>query len=208
MYALKHFAETDRNEIIRFMHEHPFATLMIAVEGQCHATQIPVMIKEKKDELIITGHVFKYTDHAKALLQAKEVLLLFTGGQAYVSASLYSKPGQASTWNYMSVQARGAVNLTNEEGTLNIIKELTEQYEEDRENAQFLDNMEEEYINAQLKAIQGFTVTVNNLEATFKLNQNKDDESYRKVVYNLLGQEDCNANNIAHEMMKRRSHLF
>lgn len=208
MYAPKHFTGTDRGEIIRFMHEHPFATLMIAVDGQCHATQIPVMIKEEHDEILVTGHIAKHNDHAQAISEAKEVLLLFTGAHAYVSASLYSKPGQASTWNYMSVQARGSVQLTDEEGTLSIIKELTDKYEHDRPNAQLLENMDDQYVNANLKAIQGFKISVNDLQATFKLNQNKDDESYINVVYHLLAVENCHANDLAQEMMKRRSHLF
>ena len=208
MYHPPHFTEKDRDTIISFMREYPFVTLIINYEGKSHATQIPVMLREQEDALYITGHVSRHTGHYPALEQSTEALLLFTGAHCYISASWYSRRGQASTWNYMSVQARGAVRMMDSEETLALITALTHQYEDGQLQPETVEQMSEEYIKANLAAIAGFEMKVSQLDATFKLNQNKDDESYRNVVAQLMASEDFNSITIAGEMMKLRPHLF
>lgn len=208
MYQPPHFTETDRERIISFIQAHPFATL-IAHDGQKSvATQIPVMLEEKEDTLYITGHVFKHTDHYKALEHNPEVLLLFSGAHCYVSASWYNSRGQASTWNYMSVQARGTVSILDDNDTYELIKDLTHQYEDEQDQPELTENMDEAYLAAHIKAIAGFEIAVTDLNATFKLNQNKDDESYTNVVAQLMNTNDIDSITIAGEMMKLRPELF
>lgn len=208
MYHPPHFTEKDRQAIIEFMQEYPFATLILSHEGKSYATQVPVMLEERDEELYITGHVARHTDHYPALANSTEALLLFTGAHCYVSASWYTRRGQASTWNYMGVQARGSVRMMNNEETLELITALTHQYEDGQVLPETVEQMSEEYIKANLDAVAGFEITVTQLDATFKLNQNKDDESYKNVVDQLMATEDFNSIIIAGEMMKLRPHLF
>lgn len=208
MYSPPHFTEKDRQAITEFIQEHPFATLILNDSGKSYATQVPVMLDEREDELYITGHIYRHADHYPALANSKDVLLLFTGAHCYVSASWYTRRGQASTWNYMSVQARGAVRMMDEAETLELITALTHQYEDGQIVPETVEQMSEEYISVNLKAIAGFEIAVTQLDATFKLNQNKDDESYRNVVDQLMATEDINSITIAGEMMKLRPHLF
>lgn len=208
MYQPKHFTEADREKTIAFMQQHPFITLTACADNEAHVTQIPVMVSEEDGELYITGHVFKYTDHYKALEATQKALVLFTGAHCYVSAGWYSKRGQASTWNYMSVQAKGAATLLDEAGTRDIIAQLTHQYEDAQPQPELMEHMDEAYISANLKAIVGFKIQVTDLKATFKLNQNKDDESYKNVVQQLLATEQYQEAAIAKEMMQLRPELF
>ncbi|MBW7913120.1 MAG: FMN-binding negative transcriptional regulator [Taibaiella sp.] len=208
MYHPPHFTEKDRDVIISFMQEYPFVTLILNHEGKSHATQIPVMLREEDDTLYITGHVYRHAGHYPALASSAEALLLFTGAHCYVSASWYIRRGQASTWNYMSVQARGAVRMMGSEETLALITALTHQYEDSQLLPETVEQMSDDYIKANLVAIAGFEIKVTQLDATFKLNQNKDDESFRNVVEQLMASEDFNSITIAGEMIKLRPHLF
>lgn len=208
MYKPAHFSETDRNKIIAFMQAHPFATI-IAHDGHRNvATQIPVLFVERENELYILGHVYRHADHYAAIANASEVLLLFTGAHCYVSAGWYSRRGQASTWNYMSAQVRGSVTLLDDNNTYELIKELTHMYEDGQDQPELIEDMDEKYITANLKAIAGFEIRVTELNATFKLNQNKDDESFKNVVEQLMNSNDINSISIAGEMMQLRPHLF
>lgn len=208
MYRPPHFTEKDRQAIIEFMQEHPFATLILSHQGKSYATQVPVMLEERDEELYITGHIYRHADHYPALAISTEALLLFTGAHCYVSAGWYMRRGQASTWNYMSVQARGAVRMMDSEETLELITTLTHQYEDGQVLPEIVEHMSKEYVTTNLQVIAGFEITVTQLDATFKLNQNKDDESYKNVVEQLMATEDFNSIIIAGEMMKLRPHLF
>lgn len=207
MYQPKHFTETEREEIIAFMQDHPFITMIVNDGSISHATQIPVLIEQEANETIAKGHIFKHTDHYQALINNNEVLLLFTGPHCYVSASWYTKRGQASTWNYMTVQARGKAEMTNDAGTLAIITELTNKYEQEQAPPELVANMDESYIKNNIQAIAGFTIQLTDIKATFKLNQNKDDESYKNVV-SQLSNKNHNSKLIAQEMKKRKPELF
>lgn len=208
MYRPNYFAETDRDTIISFIEEHPFATVIINDGVKNFATQIPVLLAEREEKLYIRGHVYRRADHYPALAASKEVLLLFTGADCYVSASWYSKRGQASTWNYMTVQLRGTITMLGQDDTYNIIEDLTHQYEDEQENPELTEDMSDEYISENLKAIAGFEIAIADIDATFKLNQNKDNESYKNVVEQLMATNDINSITIAGEMMKLRPELF
>jgi transcriptional regulator len=108
----------------------------------------------------------------------------------------------------MSVQARGAVRMMDSEETLALITALTHQYEDEQLLPEMVEKMSDDYIKANLAAIAGFEIAVSQLDATFKLNQNKDDESFRNVVAQLMASEDFNSITIAGEMMRLRPHLF
>src|ERR1700739_2253551 len=115
MYNLSYFKEDYKNVVLQFIKEHPFAFICgCDAENKPVATQIPVFIDEKNGKLFLSGHIMKNTDHHKAFLHNKNVLVVFTGAHTYVSASTYSKQEQASTWNYMSVHAKGNLSFLDE----------------------------------------------------------------------------------------------
>ena len=208
MYQPKRYSETDRAALISFMQAHPFVTLIANDGERSYATQIPVIVEQRGDDTYIIGHVSIHTDHYPVLEQAKEVLTIFTGPHCYVSASWYNERGIASTWNYMTVQARGGIRIMDSDETLQVIKQLTDTYEGNQEQPELLENMPEAYVSANLKAIKGFEIKVTDMSGTFKLSQNKTDQSYVNVVNQLkaIGKED--ELEIAEELMKRRPELF
>ncbi len=115
MYNLPYFKEKDQEVILNFINENPFAFLAGCNEsGKPVATQIPVFIDEREGRLILSGHIMKNTDHHKAFLNNSNVLAVFTGAHTYVSASWYEDKKQASTWNYMSVHAKGILKFLDE----------------------------------------------------------------------------------------------
>jgi len=136
------------------------------------------------------------------------VLGLFTGAHCYVSASWYTTRGLASTWNYMSVQVRGSMRWFDENETMELVRELTHQYENGQEKPELLEDMPDDYVNEHVKAIVGFEIKVTSLDATFKLSQNRDNESYKNIVTQLMATDDIQSIIVAGEMMKLRPALF
>ena len=124
MYNYPHYKEHDLEKLISFMRDHPFVTLIGSDKnGRIEVTQIPVLVEEKEGKLFIYGHIAKKSDHHQAFEENPNALVLFTGPHTYVSGSWYSgNPQQASTWNYISIHARGQIRFLDEAALINLLK--------------------------------------------------------------------------------------
>ena len=202
MYNISYFKEVDKKIIIAIMKENSFA--MVTGTGREYpvATQIPLEIEEKEGKIFLHGHLMKKTDHHLAFEKNNNVLVLFTGPHCYVSAAWYNDPHTASTWNYMTVHARGKITFTDEEGTYEAVKTVTNKYEGVETKAAF-NNMPQEYVNPLLKAIVGFSIEVEKLENVFKLSQNKTKEEQHNIINHLTKRNKKDDLLIATEMQKR-----
>jgi transcriptional regulator len=209
MYSLPYFKEHDPKVVMDFIHDHPFAFITgCSPDGKPVATQIPVFIEEKEGRLFLTGHMMKQTDHHKAFEKNANVLCVFTGHHCYVSATLYSDPHQASTWNYMSVHVRGQLQFLDDAGLITVLKKTSAHFENyNAQSSTTFDNLPKEYTDRLMKAIIAFEVQVEEIENVFKLSQNRDEKSYQNIISNLK-QGNPDEKTIAEEMLKRQNQLF
>ncbi len=200
MYTNPQFEEKDTEKVLAFMQAHSFITL-IGYDGSYPvATQIPVKVEQREDKTYLIGHVMKKTDHHQAYAANENVLALFTGAHAYVSASVYQNPAVASTWNYSSVQVKGTIKLLSDQETREVIKELTNRYEDPATSKAAFHHMSEEYIEKNLKAISGFEILVNNIQSVFKLSQNHPSANRTNIINHLAKSNDANDQQVAEDM--------
>ena len=208
MYKLPEFTEKDERLVIEFIKAHPFVTLIGNDGNKSVATQVPVLIYEDENAIRVRGHFMRKTDHHLAFEKNPEVLLLFTGPQCYVSASWYNERGIGSTWNYMTVHARGTMKMLDETETIQILTDLTDLFEGERENPEIVKNMSTEYVQSHVKAIAGFEIELRSIHPIFKLSQNRNDESYKNIVQHLQQEQHWGAHEVADEMIRRRPSIF
>jgi transcriptional regulator len=209
MYNLPQYKEQDAEEVYKFMQDYPFVFLTgVDADNKPVATQVPVFIDEKNGKLFLTGHIMKNTDHHKAFLQNNNVLAVFTGPHTYISATWYDNPSQASTWNYMSVHAKGKICFGGGEELIAILKRLTLHYEDNNPNSTTIyDNLTPAYLEPLLKAIVSFEVEIENIEHVFKLSQNRDEKSYDNII-GKLKERGGDAAAIGTIMEKRKTKVF
>jgi transcriptional regulator len=209
MYNLPYFKEQDAEEVLQFMKEYPFVFLTgVDADNKPVATQVPVFIDEKEGKLFLTGHIMKNTDHHKAFLQNNSVLAVFTGPHTYVSATWYANPHQASTWNYMSVHAKGKITFGGGEELVAILKRLTLYYENNNQDSTTIyDNLSPEYLAPLMKAIVSFEIEIESIENVFKLSQNRDEKSYDNIAAKLK-QQGGDAEKIGAIMEERKAKVF
>lgn len=209
MYNFSYFKEKDRQKILAFLEEFPFAFLTGSyLSGGQVATQLPVLVEERNGELFLQGHIMRNTDHHKAFVENPQALLVFTGPSAYVSASWYSNPQIGSTWNYMSVHVQGQMNFMPKEALIEFMRKLTLKFEKgNTQSLTIYDNLPEAFLDKMMPAIVGFEIKAEKIENVFKLSQNRDEKSYRNIVSKL---EELGGNSalIAAEMKNRQSDLF
>lgn len=209
MYNLSYFKEDDRQALLQFVHDHPFAFLTgSTATGKQVATQVPVLMEVRDNKIFLHGHIMRQTDHHKAFQENPQVLAVFTGPHTYVSATWYTNPVSGSTWNYMSVHMRGTMRFGTEKELMELMKKLTLRFENNNTSSPTIfDNLPEEYKKHMLPAIVAFEIEVEEMENVFKLSQNRDEVSYQNIIKQLEKQGGDSAL-IAEEMKKRASKLF
>ncbi len=209
MYDLPYYKEKNEQVIKEFIDQYPFAFLSgCDSENKPVATQVPVFIEEQDGRKILRGHIMKNNDHHKAFLQNPNVLVVFTGNHTYVSAIWYSNPYQPSTWNYMSVHAKGIIRFLDEAALISVLRKTTLHFENQNQNSTTVyDNLPSEYIQKLMKAIVAFEIEVTEINHVFKLSQDRDKQSYLNIIEKLkLQGEDGRV--IADEMEKRTMTQF
>ncbi len=209
MYNLPYYKEQNEQVIKEFIAEHPFAFLAgCDTENKPVATQVPVFIEEKDGKKILRGHIMRNTDHHKAFLQNENVLVVFTGAHTYVSATWYNNQNIPSTWNYMSVHAKGIIRFLDEAALENVLRKTTLHFEkQNRQSPTVFDNLPTELKQKLMKAIVAFEIEVKEMDNVFKLSQDRDHESYQNIKEKLKEQgEDGQV--ISSEMGKRTKEVF
>ena len=150
----------------------------------------------------------KNTDHHKAFLHNENVLVVFTGHHTYVSGTWYSNPNMPSTWNYMSVHAKGIIRFLDDASLEEVLRKTSLHFENyNRQSTTVFDNLPLEFKQKVMKAIVAFEIEVKEMDNVFKLSQDRDSKSYHNIIEKLNGQgEDGQV--IAAEMKKRIKEVF
>ncbi len=191
-----------------FMEQHPFITLCgCDASGNPVATHVPVLLREKDQQLHIYGHIMRKTDHQLAFAENPNVLAIFSGPHTYVSASWYSNQRQGSSWNYMVVHAKGIIRFLDEAALHGVLRDLTARFENNPESPSLFEKLPDEYVSQMSKAIVAFEIEVKEMDNVFKLSQNRDEASFHEII-RKLEQQGGDAKKIAEEMAQRASALY
>lgn len=209
MYDLPYYKEKNEQVIKEFIDQHPFAFLSgCDSENKPVATQVPVFIEEHGGKKILRGHIMRNTDHHKAFLHNPNVLVVFIGNHTYVSATWYSNPHLPSTWNYMSVHARGIIRLLDDAALESVLRKTSLHFENYyQDSTTVFDNISVELREKLMKGIVAFEIEVTEMDNVFKLSQDRDFQSYHNIIRQLKEQGD-DGHVIADEMEKRTKKQF
>jgi len=209
MYNLPYHKEENEQVINEFVARYPFAFLAGSdSENKPVATQVPVFIEEKEGRKILRGHIMRNTDHHKAFLHNENVLVVFTGHHTYVSATWYSNPDTASTWNYMSVHIKGIIRFLDNAALEDVLRKTSLHFENyNHQSPTVFDNLSAEFKRRVMNAIVAFEIEIKEMDTVFKLSQDRDAKSYESIKEHLKQQgEDGKV--IAAEMEKRTKKVF
>lgn len=209
MYDLPYHKEKNEQVIKEFVDRYPFAFLTgCDSENIPIATQVPVFIEEKNGRKILRGHIMKNTDHHKAFLHNENVLAVFTGHHTYVSGTWYTNPHTPSTWNYMSVHAKGKIRFLDDAALIEALRMTSLHFENyNQQSATIFDNLPSDYTQRLMKAIVAFEIEVKEMDTVFKLSQDRDLKSYHNIIKKLKEQGES-GRVIAAEMEKRTKEVF
>jgi len=185
MYIPNHFKVTDPQIIAKFIKSNGFATIVTKGREYPMATHIPVELEiNEKGEHVLWGHISRANPQSKYLEAQSQVLVIFLSNlDHYISSSWYNYQ-DAPTWNYMSVQVCGTLTLMDEEKTWESVRRLTAKYESGSEHPVALDSLPPQ-VQAQMKGLVAFEISMTKVDASFKMSQNRDDANFASVLANL-----------------------
>lgn len=209
MYNLPYHKEQNKKIIEEFVAKYPFAFLTgCDAKNKPIATQLPVFIGNRKGQKVLCGHLMKDTDHHKAFLHNKSVLVVFTGKHSYISGTWYSNPHTPSTWNYMSVHIKGIIRFVNENELEDTLRITSSHFEgQNKDSSTVYDNLPLNFKQKAIKLIAGFEIEIKEIDTVFKLSQDRDEESYYNIITKLKEQDE-DGRVIAAEMEKRAKDIF
>jgi transcriptional regulator len=137
-------------------------------------------------------------------------LLAVNGADAYVSADWYVSADQVPTWLYQSVHLTGTVRTLSGDELAAQVDALSAKFEGwlAPKKPWTTAKMTAARLEMLKKAIVGFVMTIEEVEGSFKLNQQKSEVDYAAVANALAAQGDAGSQQIAGLMRGMRPQAF
>ena len=202
MYVPKIYKPKDPEVVYSYIEKNAFATLVTQGEGLL-ASHIPLLLEKSEQSNYLTGHVSKANEIIDQLKDGQQVLAMFMEHHAYVSSSWYDHVN-VPTWNYIAVHIYGTATLLSGDDLYHSIENMVNKYESGRKDRFHLKDFGQEELNAHLNGLVGFRISIDRVEAAYKLSQNRKDHNYKEIISQLrLGGTDLELA-IAQEMEELR----
>ncbi|HEY4288380.1 MAG TPA: FMN-binding negative transcriptional regulator [Puia sp.] len=203
MYIPRRYEEKDLDKIHAFLTENSFAILVSVKDGLPIGTHIPLQLeKNAAGADVLMGHISKGNEQKYTLADGAKVLAIFSGPHAYISPRWYTKI-QVPTWNYIAVHVYGTVRIVEGEELRAALSRLIDTYEQHMPRPVTIGEIPEKSVSDDLRGIVGFEISMDEVQAAYKLSQNRDERSYHQVIEELdKGDETAKA--VAEEMKGRK----
>ncbi|MFN4081750.1 MAG: FMN-binding negative transcriptional regulator [Saprospiraceae bacterium] len=205
MYTPKLYDNPDTAAIRRFIDRNPFAVLVSAACGHAPlATHLPLILEadEQGGEILI-GHLSKANPQWQSWTDNDRVLAIFSGPHHYISSSWYGHVN-VPTWNYIAVHLYGQIRLLDDEATFQAVRRLMDRYESPDSSPVSMDKLPPNMIGREMRGVVGFKISVEEVQAQWKLSQNRNDEDHARIVEELLRLQDEQARALAAAMQENR----
>lgn len=185
MHIPKLFEITDKSVIEAFIKETGLATLISKGSVFPVGTHIPLELEINEDgNQVLWGHISKANPQWADFEKDPNVLVVFLSPvHSYISSSWYNHPN-APTWNYLSVHISGKIKIIEGEKLWESVRRLTNRYELHSAHPVSLDTLPES-VQKQMEGIVGFEISMDKIEAAFKLSQNRTDADFENIIKQL-----------------------
>ncbi|MCD6066220.1 MAG: Negative transcriptional regulator, family protein [Bacteroidetes bacterium] len=183
MYTPPYYKLEDQQFARDFIREHSFGLLLTSGDAFPLATHLPFVCREEEGKLRLFTHLSKANPQSQEL-NNKEVVAVFTGPHAYISATWYKNTRNVPTWNYAAVHVKGIARVVDDsDKVLSLLRETVAFYEAG--NTLHHEQLPEEYKHALSREICMIEIETLAIEITVKFNQNKPKEDLESVIAHL-----------------------
>jgi transcriptional regulator len=165
------------------------------------ATNLAFVLHRSRRTLV--SHLSRDNAHAAALLAGEApVLAIFEGPASYVTASWYPERSMPPTVYYTAVHCYGRLKFQDNGQLRGSLEELTTRSEDRFPDGWKTSDIPESEITRRLPYILGFELTIERIEAKFKLGQDEPKRDALAVAEKLLA-SDSLQDRLLGEMTRR-----
>jgi transcriptional regulator len=193
MYLPKHFDTKDNERILEIIDAYSFATVMsFDVENQPFFSHIPLVVKKTPSGFCLLGHAAKRNPQWSHFQRNPKVKVIINGPHTYITQKWYRSARDVPTWNYVAIHIDGSAKLIEDfDGLVNLLIILTEKFEAGSQSPWEFELPDDLLTPDTLcSAIVGFEISVENIDAKFKLSQNRVDVDKVGIVEGLAQRHD------------------
>ena len=177
------FRQSPEAKNLAFARTRGFGTLAITADDGPLLSHIPFLLSD--DGAHADLHLVRSNPIART--EPGPAVIAITGPDGYVSPDWYGVPDQVPTWNYVAVHLRGRLDPLPPDTLSDLI---------DRQSAAFetrlapkppwtAAKMSAGVKEKMMRAILPFRLTIESIEGTWKLNQNKDTAPRRAAAQKI-----------------------
>ncbi len=152
-----------------------FGTVCVNGDPAPMLSHVPFLLNETATEAEL--HLVRSNPIARAVTAPTPAVISVAGPDGYISPDWYDTPAQVPTWNYVAVHLRGHLFPAPEIDMRAHLDRLSAQFE-DRlvpKKPWTTKKMPKDALERMMRQILPFRFTVEDVEGTWKLNQNKSD---------------------------------
>lgn len=164
------------------------------------ASPLPFLLYRSQGTLgTLIGHMASANRQSRTLTEDADVLVTFTGPQAYVSASWYQTGPRVPTWYYTTVHVHGRARLIEDaDGLRKILQDTVAAFDAPGTGWR----PDPDYVTRLLPGIIGIEIEITRLEAQQRLGQESPDIDHNAVRRMLLN-GDLLQQQVAQKMIPR-----
>ncbi len=177
MYSKAVFAPGGADEVHELIRRTVFGTLITKSPDSLVISHLIFMLdRDRGPHGTLISHLSKANEHCALIEQGAESAVVFVAEQGYISSSWY--PGypvrdSAPTWNFSVVHCHGRPRALDSSGTLAHLQQAVAHLEQGRERAWNMQELGDEGVGRRLRNIVGFELSIERLEAKFKMGQDE-----------------------------------
>jgi transcriptional regulator len=191
MYIPPAFRQDDIVCLQQAIQASRLASLISYGEDGLQVSHLPLLLEPAQGPNgTLYGHLARANPQWRALQKGAEVLVIFQLADAYISPSWYASKAEhgkvVPTWNYVAVHAQGQAQVFEDgEALRSLLSRLTARHEGTRAQPWALEDAPQDYIDAMLRGMVGFSLPISRLQGKWKLGQNRsaaDQHSLREAL--------------------------
>lgn len=175
------FRDDDPSRNLAFARWRGFGTLTVSADPYPLLSHIPFRIA--RDGGSVDLHLVRSNPIAR-LTDASTAVLSVTGPDSYISPDWYDLADQVPTWNYVAVHIKGSLERLPDQDLRQVIDEISAEFEARLlpKPAWSSQKMDQEALSRLMRAIVPFRLRIDDIDSTWKLNQNKPTSAIRGAI--------------------------
>ena len=175
MHPNPSFRGTDTQIALDFAVERSFGTLAVSSDGAPLLSHVPFLLNADRTEAQL--HLVRSNPICRAAKEGCAARIAVTGPDGYVSPDWYGAEDQVPTWNYIAVHLTGRLEPLPEDALEPMVAAQSAFFEGRLDKTPWtMDKVSEDLLAKFWRMILPFRFVIEEVDSTFKLNQNKSDD--------------------------------